>query len=141
VQKPVFLHERDAAGDFAEILARWRPRLAGGVVHCFTGERAALERYLALDLHVGITGWICDERRGTHLHDLVKRVPRGRLLVETAAPYILPRDLPGRPKDGRNEPAFVSHVARAVARHRGEAFDELARHTTEAARALFGLVP
>jgi TatD DNase family protein len=139
VRKPVFLHERDASADFTAILERWRPRLAGGVVHCFTGDRLALERYLALDLHVGITGWICDERRGTHLRDLVRLVRRGRLLVETDAPYILPRDLPDRPRDGRNEPAFVAHVARVVARHRGESFEELAEHTTAAARALFGV--
>ncbi len=139
VRKPVFLHERDAAADFGAILERWRPRLAGGVVHCFTGDAAALERWLGLDLYVGITGWICDERRGAHLRDLVRRVPRGRLLVETDAPYLLPRDMPARPKDGRNEPAFLAHVARAVAEHRGESAEELAQHTTEAARALFGI--
>jgi TatD DNase family protein len=139
VRKPVFLHERDAFDDFAAILARWRPRLTGGVVHCFTGDRAALQRYLELDLHIGVTGWICDERRGTHLRDLVRLVPCGRLLVETDAPYILPRDLPRRPKDGRNEPAFVAHVARTVASCRGERFEELAEHTTAAARGLFGL--
>jgi TatD DNase family protein len=141
VRKPVFLHEREAMADFAAILERWRPRLTGGVVHCFTGDGAALERWLGLDMHVGITGWICDERRGAHLRELVRRVPRGRLLVETDAPYLMPRDMPGRPKDGRNEPAFLLHVARAVAQHRGETLDELAKHTTDAAQALFGLAP
>jgi TatD DNase family protein len=139
LKKPVFLHERDADGDFTAILARWRPKLVGGVVHCFTGDRAALERYLELGMHVGITGWICDERRGTHLKELVRLVPPGKLLVETDAPYILPRDLPRRPRDGRNEPAFLAHVARAVAASRGESLDELAAHTTAAARALFAL--
>jgi TatD DNase family protein len=139
VRKPVFLHEREATADFAEILERWRPRLPGGVVHCFTGDGAALERWLGLGMHVGITGWICDERRGAHLRELVRRVPRGRLLVETDAPYLIPRDMPGRPKDGRNEPAFLVHVARAVADHRGETLDELAAHTTATAQALFGL--
>jgi TatD DNase family protein len=137
--KPVYLHERDAHEDFVRILERWRPRLAGGVVHCFTGSRATLEAYLAMDLHIGITGWICDERRGQHLQELVRLVPTGRLMVETDCPYILPRDLSPKPKSGRNEPAFVAHVARAVARHRGETFDELATHTTATARALFGL--
>jgi TatD DNase family protein len=143
VGKPVFLHERDAAGDFLGILEKRRARLRGGVVHCFTGTRDALERYLALDMHIGITGWICDERRGRHLEELVRLVPAGRLLVETDAPYILPRDLPRetRPSSGRNEPAFVSHVARAVSRCRWETPDELARHTTAAAIALFGLAP
>ncbi|HEY8078564.1 MAG TPA: TatD family hydrolase, partial [Labilithrix sp.] len=121
------------------ILARHRPKLAGGVVHCFTGDARTLARYVDLDMHVGITGWICDERRGTHLRDLVKRIPPDRLLVETDAPYILPRDLPERPRDGRNEPCFLPHVARVVAECRGESEAELARATTSNARALFRL--
>ena len=136
---PVFLHEREAHEDFAAALERWRPRLPGGVVHCFTGTRRALDRYLALDLHVGITGWICDERRGAHLRDLVRLVPEGRLLVETDAPYLLPRDLPARSGRGRNEPALVAHVARTVAACRGETPAALAAHTTSAARRLFRL--
>jgi TatD DNase family protein len=137
--KPVYLHERDAHEDFTRILERWRPKLAGGVVHCFTGDRKTLERYLAMDLHVGFTGWICDERRGRHLHELVRLVPRGRIMVETDCPYILPRDMTAKPRSGRNEPAFVAHVARAVAQHRGESFEDLAAHTTSTARAFFGL--
>ena len=138
VRKPVFLHDRDAVKDFTAILERWRPKLVGGVVHCFTGGRDALERYLALDMHIGITGWICDERRGMHLRELVKIIPRGRLLVETDAPFLLPKDLPSRPhQQGRNEPAMVAHVASVVAMHRDESFEDLAKHTTDAARALF----
>lgn len=137
LKKPVYLHERDAHEDFTSILARWRPKLVAGVVHCFTGQRATLTRYLDMDLHVGFTGWICDERRGTHLTDLVRLVPRGRLMVETDAPYILPRDMSPKPKSGRNEPAFVVHVAKTVARHRRESFEELAEHTTRTARELF----
>ena len=139
VRKPVFLHERAAPDDFAAALARVRPGLVGGVVHCFTGERRALERYLDLDLYIGITGWICDERRGAHLRDLVRIVPEGRLLVETDAPYLLPRDLGRRPPGGRNEPALVAHVARTVAACRGEPFEALAAHTTAAARRLFAI--
>jgi len=130
VRKPVFLHDRSATADFADILRRWRTRITGGVVHCFTGDRAALDAYLALDMHIGITGWICDSRRGSHLRDLVKLVPRGRLLVETDAPFLMPQDLPNPPprrgKFDRNEPAFVAHVARVVAEHRGESFEDQA---------------
>jgi TatD DNase family protein len=141
-RKPVFLHERDAADDFAALLGRWRPRLVGGVVHCFTGTRDALARYLALGMHIGITGWICDERRGTHLAELVRTIPAGRLLLETDAPYLLPRDLPTRSRSaGRNEPALLPHIAAFVARCRGETLEELASHTTLAATALFGLAP
>lgn len=139
VKKPVFLHEREAHGDFAAILERWRPKLVGGVVHCFTGARPALERYIELDMHVGITGWINDERRGKHLRDLVRLIPKGRLLVETDAPYLTPRDMPDRPRTGRNEPAFLAHVARVIASCRGERPEDLAAHSTEAAERLFGL--
>ena len=139
VKKPVFLHERDAHDDFARVMEAYRPRLVGGVVHCFTGDRSALDRYLGMDLHIGITGWICDERRGSNLRSLVRAIPRGRLLVETDAPYLLPRDLTEKPDRGRNEPAIVAHVARAIARLRGEAYEDLAAHTTEAARRLFGI--
>ncbi|HEX6767208.1 MAG TPA: TatD family hydrolase [Polyangiaceae bacterium] len=136
--KPVFLHERKSHDDFVRILGNVSSRLAGGVVHCFTGTAAELERYLELGLSVGITGFICDERRGTHLREVVKRVPEGRLLVETDAPFLLPRDLPGA-TGKRNEPAFLPHVAAAVARARGEPESELWRHTSLTAARLFGL--
>ena len=108
-------------------------------MHCFTGTGEALARYLDLDLHVGITGWICDERRGTHLRELVRRVPKERLMIETDAPFILPRDLRPKPKSNRNEPALLPHVLRTVAAARGESADELARSTSETARAFFAL--
>lgn len=136
---PVFLHERAAHADFVAILARYRPRLTRAVVHCFTGEAAALRAYLDMDLHVGITGWICDERRGTHLRALVREIPADRLMLETDAPYILPRDLRPRPPTHRNEPATLPHVLATVAACRGEAPERLARTTTETARAFFGL--
>ena len=91
---PAYFHERSASDRFVEILARYRPKLVGGVVHCFTGTERELRRYLDLDLHIGLTGWICDERRGTHLRPIVKSIPASRLMIETDAPYILPRDLP-----------------------------------------------
>ena len=136
---PVFLHQRDAHADFMAILREHRPALVGGVAHCFTGHRAELEDCLALDLHIGITGWICDERRGQHLLDLVSRIPAGRLMVETDAPYLLPRSLRPRPASRRNEPAFLPEVARVVAEARGEGLGDLAAHSTLTARRLFNL--
>ena len=136
--KPVFLHQRDAHEDFVAILrehgASWV-----GVAHCFTGNAAELECYLALGLAIGITGWICDERRGAHLGALVARIPAGRLLLETDGPYLLPRDLKPKPASRRNEPAYLAHVAAAVARARGESAAELAAASTTGARRLFGL--
>ncbi|KTB76888.1 hydrolase TatD [Pseudomonas syringae ICMP 13102] len=139
LQLPVFLHERDANQRLLEILRDYRDRLPAAVVHCFTGERAALFSYLDLDLHIGITGWICDERRGTHLHALVGNIPRGRLMLESDAPYLLPRSLRPKPKNGRNEPAYLPEVLREVALHRGETQEDLARHSTDCARQFFAL--
>lgn len=138
-KKPVFLHEREAHEDFADVLSRKASALVGGVVHCFTGEARALERYLDLGMHIGFTGYLCDERRGTHLRELVRRVPADRLHVETDAPFLLPRDLRPAPKDGRNEPRFLPHVLAAVARARSEPVEVTARHTREASAKLFGL--
>ncbi|HSO39297.1 MAG TPA: TatD family hydrolase [Labilithrix sp.] len=136
---PVFLHERAAHAEFAEILARHRVRLVRAVVHCFTGTGEELARYLDLDLHIGLTGWICDERRGTHLRELVSRIPQDRLMIETDAPYILPRDIRPKPASNRNEPSLLPYVLRAVARARGESPEALARSTTETAQAFFGI--
>jgi TatD DNase family protein len=140
--KPVFLHERDAHADFLAILREHWPQLgAGGVAHCFTGEGAQLERYLELGLAIGITGWLCDERRGAHLVPLMGMIPAGRLLLETDGPYLLPRDLSPKPASRRNEPAFLPHIAAAIARARHESYAHLARHSTAAARRLFRLPP
>ena len=135
--KPVFLHQRDAHEDFVAALREHRA--LRGVAHCFTGTERELDTYLELGLHIGITGWICDERRGLHLLGLVRHIPAGRLLLETDAPYLLPRDLAPRPASRRNEPRFLPHVAATVARARGETVAECAAHTSAAARALFGI--
>jgi TatD DNase family protein len=120
------------------ILREFRSRLSGGVAHCFTGDAQELADYLALDLHIGITGWICDERRGLHLRELVRRVPADRLLLETDAPYLLPRDLHPKPRSRRNEPRFLPHVLAAVATARGESLARVADATTRNALRLFG---
>jgi TatD DNase family protein len=137
--KPVFLHQRDAHADFVAILREHRASLAGAVAHCFTGSAHELECYLELQLHIGITGWICDERRGAHLLPLMRTIPREALMLETDAPYLMPRDLDPKPASRRNEPAYLPHIARTVARARGESFDELAQATTENARRFFRL--
>jgi len=135
--KPVFLHQRDAHHDFIGILREHWPALAGGVAHCFTGGAAELECYLELGLAIGITGWICDERRGAHLLELVPRIPADRLLLETDGPYLLPRDLQPKPSSRRNEPVYLPHIAAVVGRARGEPAESLAQASTEAARRLF----
>ncbi|HGG60319.1 MAG TPA: hydrolase TatD [Gammaproteobacteria bacterium] len=136
---PAFMHERDAHDDFLRILEGWRNDLPAAVIHCFTGEEEQLEAYLALDLHVGVTGWICDERRGHHLHEFVDRIPADRLMIETDAPYLLPRDLSPKPRDRRNEPAYLPHIRDTVARLRNVSPSTLAAQTRQTAMSFFGL--
>ncbi len=87
--KPLFLHQRDAHADFIGVIDSVRDRISRAVVHCFTGEREELVAYLDRGFHIGITGWISDERRGMHLRELVKLIPADRLMIETDAPYLL----------------------------------------------------
>jgi TatD DNase family protein len=147
--KPVFLHERDAFEDFSAVLKKYRPKLAGVVVHCFTGGIKELEINLEMGCHIGITGWICDERRGGHLVSLVKRIPADRLLLETDAPYLLPRSLPrpalspaagaAKPRSGRNEPRFLPHIAAFIACAQDKAPEQLAAETYANTIRFFGI--
>lgn len=134
---PLFLHEREAFPDFVEILKEHAVKQA--VVHCFTGNRSELEAYLEMGFHIGITGWICDERRGRHLKELVRLIPLDRLMVETDAPFLTPRDLKEKPANGRNEPAFLPHILQAVARCVDRPAEEVAKATTKTAAAFFGI--
>lgn|SRR5690554_1746878 len=138
--KPVFLHQRDAHERFLPILKSYRDQLArGGVVHCFTGEKHEMYAYLDLDMHIGITGWACDERRGLHLLELIPDIPPQRLLLETDAPYLLPRSLRPKPKSRRNEPAYLPEILRTVATVTGRSENTIANQTTANARLLFGI--
>jgi TatD DNase family protein len=137
--KPLFLHQRDAHADFLAALRAYRGSLGRAVAHCFTGGRSELAAYLELGLSIGITGWFCDERRGAHLAGLVAGIPRQRLMLETDAPYLLPRDLSPQPRSRRNEPLYLPHIGAAVARARGESVEECAAHTSAHAREFFGL--
>ncbi|PJJ96913.1 hydrolase TatD [Lysobacteraceae bacterium NML03-0222] len=137
--KPLFLHQRDAHADFMAVMKNFAGRLGPAVVHCFTGSREELFDYLDQDWHIGITGWLCDERRGQHLRELVRHIPAERLMVETDAPYLLPRSLKPMPKDRRNEPAFLPHIVEELARDRGEQAAVTAATSTAVAEAFFRL--
>lgn len=138
-QLPLFLHERDATETQVQLLKPHSQQLKGAVLHCFTGDKNALFNYLDLGFYIGITGWICDERRGLPLKSLVKEIPPDRLLLETDAPYLLPRDLAIKPKKGRNEPAFLQHIAMTIAHLRDITFEELSMQTTANTRRLFNI--
>jgi TatD DNase family protein len=137
--KPLFLHQRDAHDDFVAIMKNFEGRIGAAVVHCFTGTREEAFAYLDRDWHIGITGWLCDERRGQHLREIVPHLPLARLMVETDSPYLLPRTLRPLPKDRRNEPAFLAHVVEELARDRAEEVGTVAAGTTATAKAFFAL--
>lgn len=139
VRLPVFLHQRDAHEELLELLRPVRDRLCGGVAHCFTGNAKMARDYLDLDLYIGVTGWICDERRGGELRDAVRHLPLARVLIETDAPYLLPRDLPEKPRGRRNEPRFLPHVLRRLATAMGRSVEEVEEATRRNTEELFSI--
>ncbi|RUR29945.1 hydrolase TatD [Vreelandella andesensis] len=136
---PLFLHERDAGKRMCDILHSWREDISQAVIHCFTADRDTLHGYLDLDLHIGLTGWICDERRGHHLRSLVKNIPLERLMVETDCPYLLPRNLPAKLKGRRHEPALLPWIVREIAQWHDVTETELGNATTRTAQNFFRL--
>lgn len=137
--KPVFLHQRDAHDDFLAILKESRVRETGGVAHCFTGGPGEAESYMELGLYIGVTGWICDERRNQDLLNAVAALPLDRVLLETDSPYLLPRRRDVKPPvKRRNEPQFLPYVARELAKRMRIDAEELAAAAWRNAQALFG---
>ena len=139
--KPVFLHQRDAHADFMAILSDYLPQLPRAVVHCFTGSGDELQQYLAAGLFVGITGWICDERRGTGVLQLTRDIPLQRLMIETDGPYLMPRNIRPKLNHRRNEPMYLLYVFNAICGVRAEDPAEIAAFTTRNAIKFFGLEP
>ena len=137
--KPLFLHQRDAHADFMAIMKGFDGRLGPAVVHCFTGTQAQLFECLDAGYAIGITGWLCDERRGLHLREMVRDIPADRLLVETDAPYLLPRTVKPAPSHRRNEPMYLRHIVEELARDRDEDVATTAALSTANARAFFRL--
>ncbi len=139
LQKPLFLHERDAFDTQIDILKNYANSLPPVVIHCFTGDRQSLDAYLAQDFYIGITGWVCDERRGKDLADIVSTIPLDRLMVETDAPFLLPRNIQPKPESRTNYPAYLPWVVKKLAECYGLEESKI-RHTTSAnARQFFAI--
>ncbi|EAC1460673.1 3'-5' ssDNA/RNA exonuclease TatD [Escherichia coli] len=136
---PVFMHCRDAHERFMTLLEPWLDKLPGAVLHCFTGTREEMQACVAHGIYIGITGWVCDERRGLELRELLPLIPAEKLLIETDAPYLLPRDLTPKPSSRRNEPAHLPHILQRIAHWRGEDAAWLAATTDANVKTLFGI--
>ena len=133
---PMFLHQRDAHEDFIDCLNEETPRTKC-VVHCFTGEKKELFNYLDRDFYIGLTGWICDPKRGSHLEELIPLIPLNRLLIETDSPYLLPKNL--KVKGRRNEPAFLNEILKKVVSERKESEKKITEMLSKNSLSFFNL--
>ncbi|MDT0582378.1 TatD family hydrolase [Brumicola blandensis] len=131
----VYLHERDAFEPQIALLKRYLPDIPSAIVHCFTGTRAQLDAYLELGCYIGITGWVCDDKRGADLQDAVKAIPLQRLLLETDAPYLFPKNV--RPRMKNNEPCCLPHVGEKVAELTQKSLETIARQSYQNALSAF----
>ena len=113
--KPLFLHQRNSHDDFIKILRKYSSDINKSVVHCFTGTKEQLNDYLELDCYIGVTGWICDAKRNVELRKTIKNIPLERLMIETDCPYLIPKNLEEKPKNNRNEPTYLNHIANEIA--------------------------
>ena len=133
---PLFLHQRDAHEDFLSCLNDMLDAPILGVAHCFTGNADQMKTYLDMGLYIGITGWICDERRNDELIQAVKQLPLDRVLIETDSPYLIPRSLK---KSRRNEPMYLPVIAEKLAAEMGIGPSALMAHTVSNSMKLFNL--
>ncbi|MCI5866508.1 MAG: TatD family hydrolase [Methanosphaera sp.] len=137
---PLFLHDREAYDDFAKILRKHRSVAKRSVVHCFTGTKYEAEDYLDLGCYIGVTGWICDERRNSDLLKAIRVIPPERLMIETDGPFLIPRDLNLKGKDkSRNEPKYLPHILEVIAKQMNMDAQTLAHQVTENTTQFFNL--
>ena len=134
---PMFLHEREAHGDMVKVFSEHPGVCRRSVIHCFTGSAEEVREYLDMGFCIGVTGWICDERRSDALREAVKFIPKDRIMAETDAPYLKPRGIRGL---GRiNLPQYVRYVVTALAEYMGIGEDELKKCLLENTERMFGI--
>lgn len=143
VQKPLFLHERAAFTRFMDITKDYLPKLPKGVVHCFTGSLQEAKTYLDNGFYLGFTGAISDAKRFSHLKEVIQYVPLDRMMIETDAPFMLPKNVPNsllkKYQERRCEPSFLPYVAGTIAQFKGIALDKIAEETTRNAKVFFNI--
>ena len=122
---PLYLHQRNAHDDFIRTIKENRNNFPKFIVHCFTGTQKELDEYLELRAYIGLTGWICDSNRNIDLRQSIKNIPIDRMMIETDCPYLIPRNLPNKPKKNINEPKYLPHIANEISDLIGVEIDEL----------------
>jgi TatD DNase family protein len=133
--KPIVVHTRSAPEDTLAILEREQARDVGGIIHCFSEDRAFAQRALDLGFDLSLSG-IVTFKNAQSVQDVAAWAPLDRILVETDSPYLAPVPFRGR----KCEPAHVLHTARHVAGLRGIAVEELAGATLENTERRFAKV-
>lgn len=139
LSKPLFLHQRDAFKEWFGILQPYLMQVPAMVSHCFTGDQSQLKTCLDNGMYIGITGWVCDKKRGQQLRDIVRYIPLDRLMIETDAPYLTPQNIRPKPKSSRNEPAYLSHVVTMIAEHSCYTEQQIVNASTANATRVFNL--
>ena len=135
--KPLFLHERSAADDFIRRFKKHPDICKKSVVHCFTGDKETLDKYLSMGFSIGITGWICDDRRAKELREAVRNIPLDRILVETDAPYLTPKNVQGL--DRTNVPQNIIYVVKELAKYMKVSEEDLIDNAKKNTERLFGI--
>ena len=139
MNKPLFLHQRDSHDDFIKILRKYSSDINKAVVHCFTGTQQQLDDYLELDCYIGVTGWICDAKRNVELRKTIKNIPLERLVIETDCPYLIPKNLPDKPKNNRNEPSNLNHIVNEITKLMDIDKDILRKQTFRNTKSFFDI--
>lgn len=137
LDKPLFLHERSASEDFIKRFKKHSDICKRSVVHCFTGSKKTMEQYLSLGFSIGITGWICDNVRAKELREAVGILPLDRVLIETDAPYLTPKNVQGLGRT--NVPQNIVYVARELEKYMKVSEEELVEAAKKNTERLFSL--
>lgn len=136
---PLFLHEREAHKDLYEILESHSKIAKKAVVHCFTGTKEEAQNYIDLGCYIGVTGWICDMKRGKSLQEAVSIIPCDKLMIETDAPFLIPKNFDEKPKKNRNEPKYLPHILRTIAYYKDEDYKKLEKCVTKTTEKFFNI--
>ena len=136
---PLFLHEREAHEDLYNILKKHDSVVEKSVVHCFTGTKTEAENYIDLGCYIGVTGWICDMKRGGDLQEAVTAIPPEKLMIETDAPFLIPKNFDKKPKKNRNEPKYLPHILQTIAYYMDTDAEDLANQVNKNTKEFFKL--